>query len=413
MYLGSVYSALLLKENIMSDSQYIVLRARDNFVPTFDNLGASRGSAGVPPAAGPVEEIEISEVSLSKREMGDLRRDPNTMAIAPPMPLKLIEPQLSADSNAADTGSTTWGVEAVAAQASSYDGSGVSVAVLDTGIDLSHPAFAGAAITRKNFTTEGEDDIHGHGTHCAGTIFGQDVNGVRIGVARGVSHALIGKVLGEGQGSSATLANAINWAVENGANVISMSLGIDFPGFVDFLVNQQGMDINPATSIALEAYRSNINLYSALTTMLQARNPYAHGAVIVAASGNESNRPQYEIAVAPPAAGNGVISVGALQQGSSGLSVASFSNTQCNVSAPGVAISSAALGGGLVSWNGTSMATPHVAGIAALWAQKELQESGRITTQNMTARILAMATRSGMAPGAELEDIGNGIVQAP
>jgi subtilisin family serine protease len=397
----------------MSDSKYIVLRTHDSFVPTFDNLGASRGAAGTPSTADGVEEIEISEVSLNKQEMGDLRRDPRTRAIALPMPLKLIEPEPSADSDTAVAGTSTWGVDAVGALNSLYDGRGVSVAVLDTGIDLSHPAFAGVAITRKNFTAEGDDDIHGHGTHCAGTIFGQDVDGVRIGVARSVSHALIGKVLGEGQGTSANLANAINWAVENGANVISMSLGIDFPGFVDYLVNQQGMDINPATSIALEAYRANINLYSALTTMLQARNPYANGAVIVAASGNESNRPQYEIAVAPPAAGNGIISVGALQQGADGLSVADFSNTQCNVSAPGVTVSSAALGGGLVSWNGTSMATPHVAGIAALWAQKELQESGRITTQNMTARILAMATWSGMAPGAELEDVGNGIVQAP
>ncbi|HBH34939.1 MAG TPA: peptidase S8 [Gammaproteobacteria bacterium] len=397
----------------MSDSQYIVLRAQDNFVPTFDNLGATRGPVGIPSTTTFAEEIEVSEVTLSKREMGDLRRDPKTRAIAPPMPLKLIEPELSTDSDAAAAHSTAWGVEVVGAHQSAYDGSGVSVAVLDTGIDLSHPAFAGANITRKNFTTESDEDIHGHGTHCAGTIFGKDVNGMRIGVARNVSRALIGKVLGEGQGSSANLANAINWAVENGANVISMSLGIDFPGYVNLLVNQRGLDVRPATSIALEAYRANINLYSALTAMLQARNPFANGAIIVAASGNESNRPHYEIAVAPPAAGNGVISVGALQRGSSGLSVAKFSNTQCNVSAPGVAVSSAALGGGLVSWNGTSMAAPHVAGVAALWAQKELQESGRISSQNMAAKVLAMATRHGLESGSQLDDVGNGIVQAP
>jgi subtilisin family serine protease len=192
-----------------------------------------------------------------------------------------------------------------------------------------------------------------------------------------------------------------------------MSLGIDFPGFVKFLVNDQGLDINPATSIALEGYRANINLFGALTQMIEARNAFANGCIIVAASGNESERPTYEIAVAPPAAGNGIISVGALQQGAGGFSVASFSNTQCNVSAPGVAVSSAALGGGLVSWNGTSMATPHVSGVAALWAQKELQQTNRISGQNTAAKILALATMNGIKAGQEVEDVGNGIVQAP
>ena len=70
------------------------------------------------------------------------------------------------------------------------------VAVLDTGIDPNHVAFNGVNLTRRNFTAEGDDDLHGHGTLCAGTIFGRDVNGLRIGVARGVSDAIIGKVLG-------------------------------------------------------------------------------------------------------------------------------------------------------------------------------------------------------------------------
>ena len=406
----------------MSDNQYIVLRSKGGFVPTSDNLAQPRAPSGAPMGAGPraavaaaPEEIEINQISLTKSERDDLRRDPRTMAMAPPMPLSLIEPTEASDADgpATTAAANTWGVEAVGAHLSAFDGSNVNVCVLDTGVDLTHPAFAGVTIERKNFTAESDDDTHGHGTHCAGTIFGQDVNGTRIGVARNISRALIGKVLGQGGGSSAGLANAIQWAVEEGANVISMSLGIDFPGFVDFLVNNQGLDINPATSIALEGYRANINLFGALSQMVEARNAFENGCVIVAASGNESNRPAFEIAVAPPAAGNGIISVGALQQGGGGFSVASFSNTQCNVSAPGVAVSSAALGGGLVSFNGTSMATPHVSGVAALWAQKELQETNRISGQNITAKILALATMNGMAAGQEVEDVGNGIVQAP
>src|SRR5262249_7186139 len=153
-----------------------------------------------------------------------------------------------------------------------------------------------------------------------------------------VQRALIGKVLGEGGGSSATIATAIQWAVNEGAHIISMSLGIDFPGFVDFLVNVRGLDINPATSIALEQYRANVNLFTALAAAVQAQGACGQGTVIVAASGNESNRPTFEIAVAPPAAGTGLIAVGALQQGAAGLSVASFSNNQVDVSAPGVGV---------------------------------------------------------------------------
>ena len=405
----------------MKENKYVVLRTPRAFIPTLDNMGPMAGPVGAPSAPGSstmmdsMSEIEVSEVSMNDAQKDDMRRDPETQAIAPAMPLNLIEPMTDDSINppGAIPAGNTWGVDAVGAGHTSFDGSGVTVAVLDTGIDLSHPAFAGVNIERRNFTTETDDDIHGHGTHCGGTIFGQDVGGTRIGVARNISKALIGKVLGQGGGSSATLANAINWAVENGANVVSMSLGIDFPGFVKQLTTQNGLAVEPATSIALEGYRANINLFGALSQMLEMRNAFGNGAIVVAASGNESNRPTYEIAVAPPAAGSGIISVGALQQGTNGLSVASFSNTQCDVSAPGVAVSSAALGGGLVSWNGTSMATPHVAGVAALWAQRELQQSGRILSRSMTAKILGMATLNGLKAGSTLNDVGNGIVQAP
>ena len=115
------------------------------------------------------------------------------------------------------------------------------MAVLDTGIDAAHAAFAGVSIVERDFTGEGNGDQHGHGTHCAGTIFGRDVQNTRIGVAPGVTKAFIGKVLGTNGGASDEIVNAIQWAVDQGAHVISMSLGMDFPGFVDFLVNTEGL----------------------------------------------------------------------------------------------------------------------------------------------------------------------------
>ena len=192
-----------------------------------------------------------------------------------------------------------------------------------------------------------------------------------------------------------------------------MSLGIDYPGAVKRIVNEQGLEIEPATSIALEAYRANINLFTQLTRYVQAQGPFGQGTIIVAASGNESRRPGYEVAVAPPAAGTGVISVGALQQGDSSLSVADFSNDQVNISAPGVDVLSAWIGGKLQRIDGTSMATPHVAGVAALWAQKQLQERGSVDNQLLTSRLISSGSMQPLSTESKPEDVGSGIVQAP
>lgn len=366
------------------------------------------GAESLPALGEPVLEM----AALTQREIADAQRDPEVQVIASPMPLKLIEPVGPAEPTPAATGNT-WGIEAVGAHTSPFTGAGVVVAVLDTGINPNHVAFQGVDLVRRNFTQGNEDDENGHGTHCAGTIFGRDVNGLRIGVAKGVTKALIGKVLGPGGGSSASLAQAINWAYEKGANVISMSLGIDFPGYVAALMQQQGLRAEPATSMALEQYRANVNLFSALALFLEQSSSFSQAAVIVAASGNESERPQYEIAVAPPAAGDGLISVGAVQRSAAGnLSVANFSNTQCNLCGPGVSVTSAWIGSNsaLKTINGTSMATPHVAGCAALWAEQQIQRTGNLTSKILAAKTLASAMP---IPGGAFDDIGNGLVQAP
>lgn len=175
----------------------------------------------------------------------------------------------------------------------------------------------------------------------------------------------------------------------------------------------QGLAIEPATSIALEGYRANINLFSELSRFVQAQSLFGQGTIIVAASGNESERPNYEISVAPPAAGTGVIAVGALQESSNGFFVARFSNDQVNISAPGVDVISARVGGGLRSLSGTSMATPHVAGVAALWAQRQLLATGRINNQTFMSRLISSGTLDSLAPDYEIDNVGTGMVQAP
>jgi subtilisin family serine protease len=395
---------------MMDTEEYVILRSSEILPPARGDIGRARRSEMFPlEVTQPI--VKLEEAELTKRESNDLRRDPRTLAIAKPMPVKLIAP---VSSTAAPTATKSWGIDAVRASESPFDGKDVTVAVLDTGIDPNHPAFKGVKQVQKNFTTEADNDTHGHGTHCAGTIFGQDVNGIRIGIARNIKSALIGKVLGEKGGSSVTIANAIQWAVQEGANVISMSLGIDFPGYVDWLVRNQGMDINPATSQALEEYRANVNLFTELARVVASQGAFGQSAIIVAASGNESNRPKYEIAVSPPAAATGIVAVGALNKSNKGYTVAEFSNNQVNIAAPGVNIISAKAGtSDLVSMSGTSMATPHAAGIAVLWAQRQLKLTGRINNVSLMAQLIASGTFDPLAPHSEEDDVGTGIIQAP
>jgi subtilisin family serine protease len=305
-------------------------------------------------------------------------------------------------------------VQAVRADTSPFTGEGVVVAVLDTGIDRTHPAFAGMEIVTNNFTTESPVDLHGHGTHCAGTICGRDVADTRIGVARGVTKILAGKVLGAGGGGSDQVAQAIQWATSSGAHVVSMSLGIDFPGFVKQL-EDDGVPTELATSIALEGYRTNVLLFERLASLIIAQNAFMQATVIVAAAGNESRRdlnPDFEIGVSPPAVAEGIVSVAALASSAQGFTIAPFSNVGARVSGPGVDVVSARRGGGLVSMSGTSMATPHVAGVAALWAHK-LMEAEQLDAQLLADRLIGTATTAGMPSGFDPGDVGAGIVQAP
>lgn len=356
------------------------------------------------------DETSLATAELSPQDVADLTRDPGVAVVAPMMPTRLIEP-IGAP-HAANT--TSWGISAVNADKSPFDGKGVVVAVLDTGIDSQHPAFAGVTLVQQDFTRSGDGDKVGHGTHCAGTIFGRDVGGARIGIARGVTKALIGKVLGDdGSGGTGALYDGMTWALQNGARVISMSLGFDFPGLVQRLVNQEGFPPDLATSFALEAYRGNLRMFDAIMQLAEARVAVDGGAVVVAAAGNESKRnvnPDYKIAVSIPAAAADVLSVGALEEAPGGLGVAYFSNTHPEISAPGVAITSAKAGGGLVAMSGTSMAAPHVAGVAALWWQST---SGVANAPRVAARLLAAANTQKLAPSATTADRGVGLVTAP
>jgi len=359
----------------------------------------------------PEPRVEVK--ALDEKDIRDAREDPSVAGIAPVMPTALIEPMETAD--AISPGAVSWGITAVKADHSPYTGQDVVVCVLDTGIDLGHAAFQGINFVHEDFSGDGIADVKGHGTHCAGTIFGRDVAGTRIGVARGVSKALIGKVLrNNGGGDSEMIFRGIQWALDQRADVVSMSLGFDFPGNVKAL-QAQGWPVDLATSNALVSYRANLRMFDALMGMVRARAAFDQGTVLVAASGNESHRElgkDYRIAVSVPGAAEGIISVGAIK---SDYSIAPFSNSMPTLCAPGVQITSAKIGAGLTQMSGTSMACPHVAGVAALWweAMRTASPDRRSTAKQIAARLLATAETKVFGPDVDIADRGAGLVSAP
>jgi subtilisin len=296
-----------------------------------------------------------------------------------PGPIRDAEPA------AVDEAEATWGLQATKVIDSSRTGRGIRVAVLDTGIDQQHPDFAGRTITTRSFV-EGEEvqDEHGHGTHCIGTALGPRSPEIkpRYGIAH-EAEIFAGKVLSTaGSGGDAGILAGIEWAIENGCAVVSMSLGAP---------TQPGQ----AHSEVFERV---------------ARRAQDAGTLIVAAAGNESDRPDVVNPVAHPANCPSIMAVAAVD---SDGAIAPFSNRGINpdggevdIAAPGVAVySSWPLPTRYRTISGTSMATPHVAGIAALYAEQDATARGAALSRLLTDG----AQRTPLPP----EDAGAGLVQAP
>ncbi len=286
---------------------------------------------------------------------------------------------------ALDESVVTWGLQATKVVSSRYSGSGVKVAVLDTGFELNHPDFVGRSIVTKSFI-EGEDvqDEHGHGTHCIGTACGarQPARNPRYGIA-GRSEIYVGKVLSNaGSGSDGGILQGIEWAISNGCQVISMSLGA-----------------------AARRGQTYSRVYEAV-----AQRALNRGTLIVAAAGNDSRRNLGATQpVGHPANCPSIMAVAALD---SRLRVSSFSNQglnldggQVDIAGPGVAVySSWVMPDQYNTISGTSMATPHVAGIAALYAEATGDRG-----QALWNRLIRSATRLPIPA----QDVGAGLVTAP
>jgi subtilisin len=294
-----------------------------------------------------------------------------------------------------DNAQFTWGLQAAGVSSSPCSGKGVKVAVLDTGFHVNHPDFVGRNVTAQSFVSgEAVEDGHGHGTHCVGTSCGPkiSVSGVRRYGCAYEADIFVGKVLSDqGSGDDTGILAGINWAVANRTEVISMSLGAD-------------------VSQVSQAYQA------------VGRRALNKRCLIVAAAGNNAQRDQPALPpqqrfgfVGIPANSPSIMAVAALDER---LDIAVFSarsltgvrGGNIDVAGPGVRVFS--------SWNqprpeqgnqkyrsisGTSMATPHVAGIAALWCQAR-DRKGRQLWTTLTQRAQRLELPS--------VDVGSGLVQA-
>ncbi|WP_405392099.1 S8 family serine peptidase [Streptomyces sp. NBC_01102] len=274
-------------------------------------------------------------------------------------------------------------VHAPEAWAEGYDGKGTKVAVLDTGADAEHPDLVNRLATSKNFTDSRDtDDRQGHGTHTASTVGGSGAasDGRKKGVAPGTS-LLVGKVLNDaGSGQSSWVIAGMQWAVDQQADVVSMSLGNPAVGDCS----------DPVAEAAKELSKNTHSLF-------------------VIAAGNAGSAIE---TVSSPGCAPGVLTVGAVDRDdttawfSSRGPVAVTHTLKPEIAAPGVGISAASAGGrGVYAYqamSGTSMATPHVAGAAAVVRQAHPDW----TAQQIKASLVSSARTGGQVAGADQTGAG-------
>lgn len=367
----------------------------------------------------------IHRERLTAQELQELEQEPDFVAAAETMRTRLLSP-VSGGKPREAVGSRTakpksrrqsWGIGAVAADASKFTGASIPVAMLDTGIDADHVAFEGAELVERDFTGYGNGDFDGHGTHCAGVLFGRNVEGVRIGVAPGIRKAFIGKIIGPDGGDTDMMLRGLCWAHEEGARVISMSVGFDFAATLEDRI-AQGWPRNLTACATLEAYRANLRLLDRLLQMLRLQEPSSGGAIVVAAAGNDSSRDsegEFIMNACPPAGSDKIVSVGSFDpdETGSGYRVSSFSNSGVEIVAPGSDIVSARAGGGLTALSGTGVAAPHVAGVAALWWQAVRQSELPANATLVRGKLLGSAKGAGFSGAVHPAERGAGRAVAP
>lgn len=258
-----------------------------------------------------------------------------------------------------------WGVERIYAddvQAGENSGLGIKVAVIDSGIDYSHEELKGQYYGGKDFVNNDDDpmDDNGHGTHVSGTIAAIAGNGIGVvGVAPGVKIYALKVLNASGSGDFSDIVAALQWCQSNGIQVTN---------------NSYGSSSDPG-----------------ITVQQAFENAYGSGILHIAAAGNAGKFNGRGDNVGFPAQYASVMAVAATD---SSDTRAYFSSTgpTVEISAPGVGILSTVPGGSYDSWSGTSMASPHVAGVAALVMASDLTLSNTEVRARLNETALDLGT---------------------
>ena len=325
----------------------------------FDRQPSSDEAAIVRGAGGSIKHtyhlVPAIAASIPEAAIQGLLRNPRVTRVEPDITVYAIDTELD----------NSWGVKHIGAGTvhdGGNKGTGVKIAIIDSGIDYNHLDLDDNYAGGYDFFNDDADpmDVDGHGTHVAGIIAAEDNEFGVVGVAPGAElYAL--KALEGGTGYYSDVIAAVQWAVDNGIQVTNNSYGS--PG-------------DPGVTVK-EAFD----------------NAYAAGVVHIAAAGNEGNPPGRGDNVIYPARWNSVIAVAATDESNKR---ARWSSTGLDVelSAPGVNINSTLPGGVFGGMSGTSMASPHVAGTAALvLANGTLtDENGDATINNIDLRLLLQRT---------------------
>jgi subtilisin family serine protease len=289
-------------------------------------------------------------------------------------------------------------IQADQVESSGFDGSGVDVAVIDTGVDFTHFALTAVAGVQLDFTGEGLGDLHGHGSHCAGIVASQ--NDKFRGVAPGCTvHDY--KILDmNGSGNATNCIAAIQQAVTDGRDVLSNSYGF---------THANGAWVCPdGTCVVCQAANAAV----------------AAGVVFVVAAGNDDNDTcsTYDTHIGCPGHATDAITVAASDDSDSmadfsSIGPAADGRAKPDITAPGVDIISVRAttgndmnGGATIidkDWaqvSGTSQATPHVAGVCALM----LEKNAALTPANIKSTLAVSAVNI----GASADEMGAGRVDA-
>jgi subtilisin len=266
--------------------------------------------------------------SIPQVAIDGLMRNPNVTIVEPDIKVYAVDTELD----------NSWGVKRIGA-GTAHDagnkGSGIKVAVIDSGVDTSHPDLTVNYVGGYDFVNDDDDpmDDYGHGTHVAGTIGAEDNGAGVVGVAPEVDLYALKVLSSRGSGYYSDVVAALQWAVDNDIEVTN---------------NSYGSSAGPGSTVKA-AFDS----------------AEAAGIINVCAAGNSGNSAGTGDKVIYPARYESCIAVAATNQADSRVS---FSSTGPDVelAAPGLSVYSTLLGGGYGNMSGTSMASPHVAGAAAL-----------------------------------------------